>query len=389
VSDDFLDPRLAERLTRAARAAQSLSETLWEALQEELADPRPERVAELSEQLGEVAAIVATLARVDAGKGEPGEPADTRVPEASAAATSASTAASADAAAVSGAPAEVAPVGREPGVARASYGDYGEGDRDESLAGEPPPHEPSTAQAPPAPAVLIDELASARSDRRVPTSERQRAPMTSEPSHAPAAPPFESPRPRPVRDPAAERRLWEGDPPRADRRPREGDPPRKARPQIEIRDVRGEEGPAAWIGSIGRRLERHEQDGSPFAVLLVELIDIERLRHAEPAEELSRLTSLIEEALARELRPADSLTRERPGRSWLLAPQTDGPGAQMLVERIARAVRSAVSHRGTPLEAAVGVAVCPEDGRRASELAAHADVGLYAARAAGRTVTKA
>jgi GGDEF domain-containing protein len=378
VSDDFLDPRRAERLVRAARAAHALSETLWEALHEELGDPDAERVAELSEQLGEVAGTVASLARVAARVGESGEPADTRVPEASAAVAPSGAA-----------PAEgVAPAGQEPRVARASYDDYGEGDHHGASPGGEPltPGEPSTAQAPTAPAVLIDELASARSDPVAPaTPEWPRAPMTSESPHAPAASPLESPRPRPVRDPAAERRLWEGDPPRAERRPREGDPPRKARPQIEIRDVRGEEGPAAWIGSIGRRLERHEQDGSPFAVLLVELVDIERLGYAEPAEELSRLTSLVEEALARELRPADSLTRERPGRYWLLAPQTDAPGAQVLVERIARAVRSAVSHRGTPLEAAVGVAVCPEDGRRASELAAHADVGLYAARAAGRT----
>ena len=158
----------------------------------------------------------------------------------------------------------------------------------------------------------------------------------------------------------------------------------ETRPRIEIRDVRGEEGPAAWIGSIGRRLERHEQDGSPFAVLLVELVDIERLHHAEPLEEVSRLSSEVQEALARALRPADSLTRERPGRYWLLTPQTDPAGAQMLAEQLARAVRSSASHRGTPLEVAVGIAVCPEDGRQASELAAHADVDLYAARAAGR-----
>ena len=94
-------------------------------------------------------------------------------------------------------------------------------------------------------------------------------------------------------------------------------------PEIEIRDVRGEDGAAAWIGSIGHRLERHAQDSSPFAVLLVEVVDIERLRRAEPAGEVSRLTSQVQDALARGLRPADSLTRERPGRYWLLAPQTD------------------------------------------------------------------
>jgi predicted signal transduction protein with EAL and GGDEF domain len=33
---------------------------------------------------------------------------------------------------------------------------------------------------------------------------------------------------------------------------------------------------------------------------------------------------------------------------------------------------------------AVGTAVCPQDGREAAALAAHADIGLLAARAAGR-----
>jgi GGDEF domain-containing protein len=286
--DDFLDTRLAERLTRAARAAQMLSEALWEALHEELSDPHAQRVTELSEQLGEVTAIVASLARADAGVRE----APVTPP---------------------GSPAPPGPVQPEPRLVRPMYEDPPA----EEFA---PPREPLQAQSAPSPAVLVDELAPEGS------------------------------------------------------------------PEIEIRDVRGgEDGPAAWIGSIGRRLERHRQDAAPFAVLLVELVGIERLRHAEPAEELARMTNQVEDALTRGLRPADSLTRESPGRYWLLAPQTDMRGAQLLAERIARAVRSSAGHRGAPLEVAVGIAVCPDDGRQASELAAHADVELYAARAAGRS----
>src|ERR1700690_4206194 len=51
--------------------------------------------------------------------------------------------------------------------------------------------------------------------------------------------------------------------------------------EIEIRDERRERDPTVWIASIGRRLERYERDGVPFAVLLVELADVERLRPAE------------------------------------------------------------------------------------------------------------
>jgi GGDEF domain-containing protein len=291
-----------------------LSETLWEALHEELIDPRSERVAELSGQLADISMAVASLARVD-----------TRPP---APAPSAATATLGGASDRSVAP-EPSTVPVQPGSveqprsARVSY----RAPSNEPAPSWEPSTEPDATRQPLSRGVLIDEL----------------APATPEPLGV------------------------------------------QSTPQIEIRDVRGEEGPAAWIGSIGRRLERHEQDGSPFAVLLVELVDIERLHRAEPAGEMSRLTGHLEDALARELRPADSLTREGPGRYWLLAPQTDATGAQMLVERITRAVRFSASHRGMPLEIAVGVAVCPDDGRRASELAAHADVGLYAARATGRS----
>jgi GGDEF domain-containing protein len=359
-----LDSHPADRLTRAARAAQALSETLWEALQEELSDPCGQHVAELSEQLGEVAAILVSLAWMEVrGRGS-GESAMAAGRGAPAVKSVASAGPRSRDARVLGEPFEprepFPPSGPASHVARAMT--YGEpSSEEEELA---PPGEPPETQASPSPAVLIDELAPAEFEPPASTAP--------EFSRAPASPPLESSR-------SAHR-------PIAGTRPREGDPPRKVRPQIEIRDVRGgEEGPAAWIGSIGRRLERREQDGLPFAVLLVELVDLERLHDPEPSGEVSRLTGHVEDALARELRPADSLTRERPGRYWLLAPQTDGPGAQVLLERIARAVRSSASHRGTPLEVAVGVAVCPEDGLRASELAAHADVGLYAARAAGRS----
>jgi GGDEF domain-containing protein len=156
--------------------------------------------------------------------------------------------------------------------------------------------------------------------------------------------------------------------------------------QIEIRDQRGEEGPSAWIGSIGAQLERFERDGMPFAVLLVELADVERLRREQPADELGRLSGRMERVLGDVLGAwSGSLTRERAGRCWLLVPGADRAQA----ERLARSLLDDVAARGGgheshQLQIAIGTAVCPDDGRRASALAAHADLGLYAARTAGR-----
>jgi GGDEF domain-containing protein len=162
-------------------------------------------------------------------------------------------------------------------------------------------------------------------------------------------------------------------------------PPRARSGEIEIRDERGEQGPSAWRRSIGRHLERFNQDGLPFVVMLVEVLGIERLRREEPPEVLSRLVDQVHDALAAEMRGGPgSLTNESPGRYWLLAARADRSEAERLVERLARAVRCSTAHRGSSLEVAIGTAVCPEDGREAVALAAHADVGLYAARSAAR-----
>lgn len=146
------------------------------------------------------------------------------------------------------------------------------------------------------------------------------------------------------------------------------------------------EGPVAWAESIGASLERHEVEGLPFAVLLVEALDVERLAQAEPAAVLTGLLDRVEAAIARELRPSDAIVRESSGRWWLTASRADCGGARALAERLVGAVRATAVHRGEPLGVAIGIAVCPADGDDASTLAANADVGLYAARATGRPV---
>jgi hypothetical protein len=151
--------------------------------------------------------------------------------------------------------------------------------------------------------------------------------------------------------------------------------------EIAIRDERRDEGPAAWIGLIGAQLERFEHDRAPFAVLLVELVDIEQLQRPGHVEDLARTAEELEQALTGALGAwAGSFTRERPGRCWLVAPETDLLGAELLAERLARAVAARAGSRGGSLALAIGTASCPEQGREASALAAHADVGSYAAR---------
>ena len=110
-----------------------------------------------------------------------------------------------------------------------------------------------------------------------------------------------------------------------------------------------------------------------------------RLRSAQLSNGLTGVLARVEGALAAVLgMRAGSLTRERPGRYWLLMPETDREGALELAGRLMHAVASCRGEDGRPLELAIGAAVCPDDGVEASALAAHADVGLHADRSAVR-----
>jgi GGDEF domain-containing protein len=324
---DPLGPHSAERLAHAARAARSLSELLWEALHEELRDPPGQLTGELSERLANVAATVALLARWGAGASTVQQTLHAAAPP-------------------------------TPASARAQHD-------------EPPPLADLSGM----------DIASAA--ERLRPSMAEHPPAWDRPSTGERVAPAEGPStPRDASAAVLVDEWVEG--------PRSTAAANVSESRdIQIRDERREQEhetreQVAWIASIERRLERYERDRVPFAVLLLELADVERLRHSELPGEVARLTGLVETVLANELRPADSLTRESPGRYWLLTPQAEALNARALAERLSEAVRDSVSHRGAPLQLAIGIALCPVDGSRAAALAAHADMALYAARSTGR-----
>ena len=173
--------------------------------------------------------------------------------------------------------------------------------------------------------------------------------------------------------------------------------------EIEIRDARGAEGPGAWIGAIGRQLDRFAGDGRPFTVLLVEVLGTDDTDAQQPAELLNaRIERLLASVAGHGLETIErgegvaaggsahapggegSLTCERGGRYWLVAPGVDRIRGEQLAQRLLDAAASLGTASGTAVALVIGTATCPLDGMRASTLAAHADVGLYAARAALR-----
>lgn len=188
---------------------------------------------------------------------------------------------------------------------------------------------------------------------------------------------------------AAERDAPAGPTPDHDRRPvaiaaPEGDVVELHRRAAAPHERRAEQG--AHETAVDRRLERHAHDGSPFALLAVEADGLDRLLAAQADGEVDALLEGLERALAAELRPADQLLREVPGRYWVTAPDTGPAAGRLLAERLAEAVRAAASHRGVPLTVSIGVATCPEDGEDAGTLSGRADQAMFRARAAGTPV---
>jgi hypothetical protein len=113
-------------------------------------------------------------------------------------------------------------------------------------------------------------------------------------------------------------------------------------------------------------------DPERFALLTLDLAGVEPERVED-----------VRAALAGLLRGDDLIARDADDGVCVLA-RTDGPGAEALAGRLAAAV-AAYQHEdiGT-LNAAIGIALYPRDGRTPDELVARADGALAARRAADR-----
>jgi GGDEF domain-containing protein len=351
----------ADRLAGATGAARELSEAVWDCLQEQVAGADPARAQTLAERLADVSATIAALLEAQT---------------LAAARVAATTAAS-----------DRRTVGGEVGAGSFAHG-----------GGRSP--EPSGSQA-----TAAGDRDGFEHQPRVPSAADAGASPTfgaqvPPPQSFQAGPPPVERRtpPAPVASTAApsDARLVDEQAPTATVTPfaprsQVASPHTSAgggEVEIEIRDARHDEGPSAWISSVGRMLARHGQDRLPFAVMLVEIVDVAHLERSETPHDLHGIVAQVESALGRGMRTTDELSRETLGRYWLLAPETDGAGACTLAERLARLVRGSASHRGAPMEVAIGIAICPDDGIEAPALAARADLGVYSARATGRSIAR-
>jgi GGDEF domain-containing protein len=151
-----------------------------------------------------------------------------------------------------------------------------------------------------------------------------------------------------------------------------------------VRDAR--EAPAPPVHDWRAAATELLADGRTFALLAIEVDDVERLLASDPEVAVDALARAAQ-AVSAELRPGDVLGREGDGRFWVVAAELGATGARALAERLADAVAAAATVRGAPLAISAGLAAAPADGADLDTLAARADEALFAARAAGVTLT--
>jgi len=142
-----------------------------------------------------------------------------------------------------------------------------------------------------------------------------------------------------------------------------------------VRDLRAVAGGDPVSAAIRQRASANR----PFAVLALEVDDLQRLVASQRGREVAFALEAVDEAIRGELDPADTFVREHAGRSWVLT----GTAARALGERIGDAIARTAPVQGAPLTVSLGLASFPDDGEGAEDLMARADEGLFAARAAG------
>lgn len=139
----------------------------------------------------------------------------------------------------------------------------------------------------------------------------------------------------------------------------------------------------SWATVVVGRLSRLLAERGSCAVLSVDIDDADRLLTADLGGEAAATLRRAELAIHDALRPSDTAVHEREGRVWVVAADTTIEAARALGQRIVAAVATAGELHGAPLRASVGIATSPTDGDDAASLIAHADEGVFAARAAG------
>jgi diguanylate cyclase (GGDEF)-like protein/excisionase family DNA binding protein len=143
-------------------------------------------------------------------------------------------------------------------------------------------------------------------------------------------------------------------------------------------------------GTFQEWLERHVADGNQFSLVMVDLDDFRGVNNTLGHQAGDGLLRAIASGLVAAGRSMDLVFRYGGDEFSLILPNTDGPGAHRVAERVHEAVEriggpgSRWAAEGAAVSASIGIATFPVDGTTAASVLLAADRAAFVAKRSGR-----
>jgi diguanylate cyclase (GGDEF)-like protein len=136
-------------------------------------------------------------------------------------------------------------------------------------------------------------------------------------------------------------------------------------------------------------IKRSERKKTHFALLMIDIDFFKQLNDHYGHHVGDQVLRDVASILMKDMREVDTVARYGGEEFVIVLPETAGPGATLVAERLRRGVEQAKFFAGTPtaverLTISIGIAVFDQDAQFKRDLIEFADAALYAAKANGR-----
>jgi diguanylate cyclase (GGDEF)-like protein len=134
---------------------------------------------------------------------------------------------------------------------------------------------------------------------------------------------------------------------------------------------------------------RSDRKSQPFALLMVDIDHFKQLNDRYGHHTGDQVLRDVASILMHDMREVDTVARYGGEEFVIILPETNGPGALFVAERLRRSVEQAKFFAGSPhavehLSISIGVAVFGQDAKFKRDLIECADSAMYAAKNSGR-----
>jgi diguanylate cyclase (GGDEF)-like protein len=136
-------------------------------------------------------------------------------------------------------------------------------------------------------------------------------------------------------------------------------------------------------------IKRSERKKTKFALLMIDIDFFKRLNDTFGHHAGDQVLRDVASILMKDMREVDTVARYGGEEFVIVLPETTGPGARLVAERLRRAVEQAKFFAGSPdavqhLTISIGVAIYDQDAQFKRDIIDFADAALYEAKGHGR-----